>query len=99
MQFYHASAEIDLLNTALADKTIILRGTTDVVIVDTDYVKISETARGVQVAIELKKKVHKRDHKQAMLQLIAANCHSNAPVLVLLTDLRQAWGWNSKMLV
>ena len=43
------------------------------------------------MAIELKKQVRKKDHMQAILQLIAANCHSNYPVMTLLTDLGQTW--------
>ena len=58
---------------------------------DTDYVKLFDTARGIRVAIELKKQVRKKDHMQAILQLIAANCHSNYPVMTLLTDLGQTW--------
>jgi len=71
-QFYNASAETDLLDTTLVDRTMNLRGTTDVVIADTDYVKLFDTARGICIGIELKKQVQKRDHMQAILQLIAA---------------------------
>ncbi|KAF8419762.1 hypothetical protein EV426DRAFT_576851 [Tirmania nivea] len=90
-QFYNASAENDLLDTTLTDRTLILKGTTDVVIADSDYVKLFDTASGVRVAIGMKRVVQQNDHRQAILQLVAANCHSNYPVLVLLTDLGKTW--------
>ena len=90
-EFYNASAETGLIDTALADSMIILKGTTDVAIADIDYVKLFDTARGIRVAIELEKQVQKKDCMQAILKLIAANCHSNYSIMTLLTNLRQTW--------
>ena len=91
LQFYKASRNNNLLDTALMDRRYILRGTTDVVITEKNYVRVLDAERGMRVTIELKTKVRQGDQRQAILQLIAANMRSNYPVIALLTDLRETW--------
>lgn len=69
----------------------LLKGTTDIVIVPDIYVQNFNMRVGLQIAIQLKKDICEADHRQAMLQLIAASAFARFPVTVVLTDLKQCW--------
>ncbi|KAF8416587.1 hypothetical protein EV426DRAFT_721711 [Tirmania nivea] len=69
----------------------VLKGTTDVVILQNAYVRSSNLLGGMQVVVELKKQVGDQDTRQATLELISANVFSNYGVMVLLTDLNEHW--------
>jgi len=91
LQFYKASNNSSLLDTALMDRRYILKGTTDVVVTEKNYVRVMDAERGMRVTIELKMEVKQGHQRQAILQLIAANMRSKYPVIALLTDLRETW--------
>ena len=65
------------------------------------YEENSLLDRGIQIAIELKKKkanIDKADRRQGVLQLLTASTLSKFPVVVILTDLNKYWQffWLSK---
>ena len=91
LQFYKASNNYNLLDTALMDRRYILRGTTNVVITENNHVCVMDPERWTRVTIELKMEVKQSHQRQAVLQLVAANMRSNYPFIALLTDLRETW--------
>ena len=90
MVVYCASSKRDLLNTSLGDKYK-FRGTTDIVIAESVYLRCHDITGGIRVAVELKKQVSEGHSRQAVLELITANCLSSYPVVIALTDLRCEW--------
>ena len=69
----------------------VLKGTTDVVIVQNAYIRPRNILGGMQVVVELRKKGDDQDARQATLELISANVFANYAVVVLLTDLKEYW--------
>jgi len=78
---------------------MVIRGTTDIIILPRRYNRGNNFKGGIQIAIELKRKGITEAHcSQETLQLILASCLSNYPVVVILTNLKKYWQfiWVSK---
>ena len=88
-QICSVAGQTDLLNRSFGPYS--LRGTADLVFISDAYVKTSNIRGGIEIVVELKKEVLKSDFKQATLQLVSASSYSHYPVVVLHTDLREAW--------
>jgi hypothetical protein len=68
-----------------------IKGTTDVAVVHQGYISAREEGQGVLAVIELKKACTKKDTRQTVGQLIAADLISRFSPLAVLTDLREEW--------
>jgi len=68
-----------------------IKGTTDVAVVHQGYIAAREEGQGVLAVIELKKACTKKDTRQTIGQLIAADLISRFTPLAVLTDLREEW--------
>jgi len=68
-----------------------IKGTTDVAVVHQGYVSARLEEQGILCVIELKKTCSKKDIRQTIGQLIAADLISTFSPLALLTDLRDEW--------
>lgn len=60
-------------------------------VVDKSHIKSSNIVGGIRVGIELKKKIKRADHMQAITKLMLTSLYSKYPVVMLLTDLREHW--------
>jgi hypothetical protein len=68
-----------------------IKGTTDVAVVHQGYISAREEGQGVLAVMELKKACTKKDTRQTVGQLIAADLISRFSPLAVLTDLREEW--------
>ena len=68
-----------------------MTGTADVVIAKKAYIRTCHVSGRVIVVLELKKSIKNVHVNQAIGELILASIHSNYPVVVILTDLREEW--------
>ncbi len=68
-----------------------IRGTTDVAVVHQGYISARLEEQGILCVIELKKACTKKDTRQTIGQLIAADLISTFSPLAVLTDLRDEW--------
>jgi len=68
-----------------------IRGTTDVAVVHQGYISARLEEQGILAVIELKKGCTKKDTRQTIGQLIAADLISTFSPLAVLTDLRDEW--------
>ncbi|RPB29607.1 hypothetical protein L211DRAFT_832313 [Terfezia boudieri ATCC MYA-4762] len=93
MQFHPVANNTSFLNYTVGEGTskYFLKGTTDIIVLPTRYVRDFNAHSGMQLAIELKKEIKEADCRQAIMELIATNAFSNYPVVVLLTDLKGLW--------
>jgi hypothetical protein len=71
---------------------LMLKGTTDIVILLQNYKDGLILRRGIQIVIKLKKEaVNEADRHQAAAQLLSASAFFNYPVVVILTNLNKYW--------
>jgi len=68
-----------------------IKGTTDVAVVHQGYISARLEEQGILCVIELKKACNKKDIRQTIGQLIAADLISTFSPLAVLTDLRDEW--------
>ncbi|CAB4443307.1 unnamed protein product [Rhizophagus irregularis] len=70
-----------------------IRGRTDVILVERSRVEGNALRPGIHAIFELKKIVAERDVRQAILEMIIADCFVNKDVKVIgvLTDLKNVW--------
>ncbi|RPB23234.1 hypothetical protein L211DRAFT_279841 [Terfezia boudieri ATCC MYA-4762] len=92
-QFHSVANNSSFLNYTFGEggSKYVLKGTTDVVILQNVYIRSRNILGGMQVIVELKKQVGDQDTRQVTLELISANVFSNYGVVVLLTDLNEYW--------
>lgn len=90
MEEYCSSSKKDLLTTSLAGKYL-SKETTDIATVESSCVQCHNIVGGIHMEIELKKQLNERHIRQAVMELLTANCLSNYPVVITPTDLRREW--------
>lgn len=90
-QFYKASSDIKLLNSAVASSKYKFSGTLDAAIVNDAYIETGFVVSGILVGIEVKKNVTPKNNMQAILELLIAGLSSEYSVVNILTDLRDVW--------
>ena len=92
--FYNASQDSNLLSRTSLSQQYNFNGTLDIAIVYKEYAESGYVAGGIFVGIKVKKKVESRHDNQAILEMLLVNVASQYPVIVLLTDLRDAWRYH-----
>ncbi|KAG3006176.1 hypothetical protein PC119_g15049 [Phytophthora cactorum] len=91
---YGAEKKQTLLSVRVPGHDIEFVGTTDLLILRNTVLKDPSGVLflpGVQMLIEVKKKVEPRNNFQALSELVALDLRANGPVMALLTDLNKNW--------